>query len=88
MSGELSEGRNVRGKCRGNYPIDPFILNVHVQTIRHLGMVTINSSSVSDIGPFIHFVTLVSPLLRVSPGAVSTPRTPSDATEITASVLS
>ena len=53
----------------------------HVQTLRHHGMVTFNSSSVaeSDISLFTSFSMLVSPPrttvtpLKVSPGAARTP---------------
>jgi len=44
-----------------------FMLNVHVQTLRHLGMVTFNSSSVEYTRPFIHLLMSMSTLWGCQP---------------------
>jgi len=49
------------------------ISKVHLQTLRHLGMVTFNCYSVADIRLLINFFMLVSPLLMVSLGEDRTP---------------
>src|SRR6218665_1748089 len=62
------------------------ILKVHVQTLRHLGMIAFNNNSglmensVADIRLLINFFMLVSHLLMVSLGEVRTPHPPRAAT--------